>query len=172
MTLTFKQETETEQENQELKAKIRVLEAKRSDDARVIEKLESQIQETNHFVAVRPKMQQQIATLQQELSDKRRALADAEQVQADHENRITDMQEQLEMAMLDKEVAEERAEAAELEMETFKERVESLEVELESIREGGAGGDGDGEIDDAVRTSIAYSQLEKHNDRLKEALIK
>lgn len=169
-SLSCKQETETEQENQELKAKIRVLEAKRADDARVIEKLESQIQETNHFVAVRPKMQQQIATLQQELSDKRRALADAEQVQADHENRITDVQEQLEMAMLDKEVAEERAEAAELEMEALKERVESLEVELESIREGGVGEDG-GEVD-PVRTSIAYNQLEKHNDRLKEALIK
>ena len=46
----------------------------------------------------------------------------------------------------------------------------SLEVELESIREGGVSGDG--EVDDAVRSSIAYNQLEKHNDRLKEALIK
>ena len=147
-----------------------MLEAKRTDDARVIEKLEQQLQDANHFVAVRPKMQQQIATLQQELSDKRRALADAEQVQADHEGRITDIQEQLEMAMLDKEVAEERAEAAELEMQSLQERVESLEVELESLHEGGVGGDG--EVDDAVRSSIAYSQLEKHNDRLKEALIK
>ena len=147
-----------------------MLEAKRSDDARVIEKLEAQLTDVNHFVAVRPKMQQQIASLQQELSDKRRALADSEQSQTDHESRITDVQEQLEMAMLDKEVAEERAETAELEMQSLQERVENLEIELETLREGGA--EAGGEVDEGVRTSVAYAQLEKHNDRLKEALIR
>ncbi|KAL5533874.1 hypothetical protein ACEPAG_334 [Sanghuangporus baumii] len=164
------QQAETEQENQELKAKIRVLEAKRADDARVIEKLESQLSEVNHFVALRPKLQQKLANLQQELIANRRALADAEQVQTLGESRLLDAQEQLELAMLDKEVAEERAESAELELQSLQERVESLEVELESLREG-HGVDG-GEVDDSVKSSLAYAQLEKHNDRLREALIR
>ncbi|KAL5535863.1 hypothetical protein ACEPAF_3957 [Sanghuangporus sanghuang] len=164
------QQAETEQENQELKAKIRVLEAKRADDARVIEKLESQLSEVNHFVALRPKLQQKLANLQQELIANRRALADAEQVQTLSETRLLDAQEQLELAMLDKEVAEERAESAELELQSLKERVESLEVELESLREG-HGVDG-GEVDDSVKSSLAHAQLEKHNDRLREALIR
>ncbi|EJD03547.1 dynactin [Fomitiporia mediterranea MF3/22] len=159
---------ESEQEIQEIKAKIRVLEAKRSDDARVIEKLESQLSEVNHFVALRPKLQQKLATLQQELIANRRALADAEQVQTLGESRLLDAQEQLELAMLDKEVAEERAETAELELVSLQERVESLEVELETLRGGGQGG----EVDDSVKSSLAYAQLEKHNDRLKEALIR
>ena len=164
------QQDEMEQENQELKAKIRVLEAKRSDDTRVIEKLESQLSEVNHFVALRPKLQQKLANLQQELIANRRALADAEQVQSLSETRLLDAQEQLELAMLDKEVAEERAESAELELQSLQERVESLEVELESVREG-RGADG-GEVDDSVKSSLAYTQLEKHNDRLREALIR
>ncbi|KAI5121836.1 hypothetical protein M0805_003270 [Coniferiporia weirii] len=161
--------TEIEQESQELRAKIRVLEAKRSDDARVIEKLESQIAEVNHFVALRPKLQQKLATLQQEIISNRRALADSEQVQALNENRMLDAQEQLEMAMLDKEVAEERAEAAEMELQSLQEKVEGMEVELESLREGRDGG---GEVNDAVKSSLAYNQLEKQNDRLKEALLR
>ncbi|KAL5476529.1 hypothetical protein ACEPAI_3386 [Sanghuangporus weigelae] len=166
------QQAETEQEIQELKAKIRVLEAKRADDARVIEKLESQLSEVDHFVALRPKLQQKLANLQQELIANRRALADAEQVQILSESRLLDAQEQLELAMLDKEVAEERAESgsAELELQSLQERVESLEVELESLREG-HGVDG-GEVDDSVKPSLAYAQLEKHNDRLCEALVR
>lgn len=162
-------EKESEQELQELKAKIRVLEAKRTDDARVIEKLESQLNDVNEFVAVRPKLQQKLLSLQQELIANRRALADAEQIQSASENRLLDAQEQLEMVMLDKEVAEERAEAAESELQTLQERLESVEVELETLKEGGGPG---GVVNDSVRESIAINQLEKHNDRLREALVR
>lgn len=145
------------------------MDAKRIDDSREIEKLEAQLAEVNHFVAMRPKLQQKIATLQQELTDTKRSLADTEQTQAEHDNRTQDLQEQLEMAMLDKEVAEERAEAAEQELQELQERQENLELELETLKEGGAM---IGEGDDAIKSSLVYSQLEKHNDRLKEALIK
>lgn len=75
------------------------------------------------------------------------------------------------MTMLDKEVAEERAEAAEAELEILQERLATVEVELESLQEGGAGAvGGDGET--SGKQSLAYTQLEKHNDRLKEALIR
>ena len=146
-----------------------MLEAKRSDDARVIEKLESQLNDVNEFVAVRPKLQQKLLSLQQELIANRRALADAEQMQQANENRLLDSQEQLEMVMLDKEVAEERAEAAEADVQLLQEKLESVEVELETLKEGGGAG---GTVDDSVRASIAYNQLEKHNDRLKEALVR
>lgn len=169
LTSSKKQQADDEQEIQELKAKIRVLEAKRSDDSREIEKLESQLAEVNHFVALRPKLQQKLATLQQELIANRRALADAEQIQKQNESRVIDVQEQLEMAMLDKEVAEERAEGAEQELESLQDMVSSLEVEIESLREGG-GAQGT-EVDDSAKSSLAYIQLEKHSERLKEALI-
>lgn len=55
---------------------------------------------------------------------------------------MLDAQEQLEMAMLDKEMAEERAETAEAELEELKERFAVAEVELKVLKEGGSMGDG------------------------------
>jgi dynactin 1 len=73
------------------------------------------------------------------------------------------------MAMLDKEVAEERAELAETELEEIKEKLAVLEVENGVLKGGGGTGEAS---DDTAKSSMAYIQLEKHNESLKEALIK
>jgi len=54
------------------------------------------------------------------------------------ESRLADVQEQLEMAMLDKEVSEEKAELAEAELEEIKEKLAVAEVEL-GVLKGGEG---------------------------------
>jgi len=73
------------------------------------------------------------------------------------------------MAMLDREVAEERAELAETELEEVKEKLAVLEVENGVLKAGGGTSESS---DDTAKSSMAYIQLEKHNERLKEALIK
>ena len=153
---------------QELRVKVRVLEARRADDARNIEKLETQLTEANSFVALRPKLQAKLNSLQQELVSTKRALSDAEQLSSLSENRLLDAQEQLEMAMLDKEVAEERTEALQSEIESLQERLASSEVELSTMRDGSTFDPNDS----PESLSLAYAQLERHNERLKEALIK
>ncbi|KAL0567021.1 hypothetical protein V5O48_014977, partial [Marasmius crinis-equi] len=118
-------------ELQELRAKIRVLEAKRADDAQHIRELETRLTDAEAFIAVKPKLQAKLTSQQTELIATRRELADAQQISQLSEGRILDAQEQLEMAMLDKEVAEERAEMAEAEVEELKEKLAIAEVELE-----------------------------------------
>ena len=67
-------------------------------------------------------------------------------------------------------MAEERCDALQQELDALKEKVEELTLDLEILRgekeeEGGGGA--------AVATSsVEYFQLEKHNERLKEALVK
>ena len=156
-------------ELQELRAKIRVLEAKRGDDARHIRELETRLSEAETFVALRPKLQAKLASLQKDLTESKRELADAQQLSQLSEGRILDAQEQLEMAMLDKEMAEERAEVAEADLEEVRERLAMVEVELDVLKEGGAP---EGGNENAVTSSLAYIQLEKQNERLKEALIR
>lgn len=124
-------------ELQELRAKTRVLEAKRADDARHIRELENRLSEAESFVALRPKLQAKLNQIQTELIATRRELADAQQLAQLSDNRGIDSQEQLEMAMLDKEVAEEKAELAQAELEEVKERFAQLEVELQVFKEGG-----------------------------------
>ncbi|KAF8644238.1 hypothetical protein AX16_008593 [Volvariella volvacea WC 439] len=160
---------EDEQEIQELRAKIRVLETRRADDARHVRELETRLAEAEAFVALRPKLQAKLNSQQTELLDTRRELADAQQLAQLNSNRMLDMQEQLELAMLDKEVAEERAENAEAQLEEEKERAANLEVELNVLK---SGGDVNGTAGGSGKDTLAYMQLEKQNERLKEALIR
>ena len=146
-----------------------MLEAKRADDSRHVRELETRLNEAETFVALRPKLQAKLNSLQTDLIATRRELADAQQLSQLHDSRVVDSQEQMEMAMLDKEMAEERAEAAEAELEEVKERLAVVEVELQVVRDGGEGEPG-GEA--VVKQSLAYVQLEKQNQRLKEALIR
>jgi dynactin 1 len=173
-----------DEELQELRAKIRVLEIKRADDARHVKELETKLSEAETFVSLRPKLQAKLVQQQTELIEARRELADTRQLSELAEARNLDSLEQLEMAMLDREVAEERAEAAQTELEELKEKLAVVEVELEVIKEGACecrscfrvakltlfqameGGSSN------VASSLAYIQLEKQNARLKEALIR
>jgi dynactin 1 len=174
-----------DEELQELRAKVRVLEIKRADGARQVQELETKLNEAESFLFLRPKLQAKLVQQQTELIAARRELADAQQLSELTETRNLDALEQLEMTMLDKEVAEERAEAAESEIEELKEKLAVVEVELEVIKQGackyatlffrnqathsfGAAEGGDSN----VAGSLAYIQLEKQNARLKEALIR
>ena len=129
--------SQDDQELQELRAKVRVLEAKRTDDARHIRELESRLNEAETFISLRPKLQAKLNAQQTELIATRRELADAQQLSQLAESRVVDSQEQLEMAMLDKEVAEEKAELVEAELEEVKEKLAVLEVEIGVLKEGG-----------------------------------
>ena len=64
-------------ELQELRAKVRVFEIKRADDARHIHELETRLNEAESFVALRPKLQAKLNQLQTELIATKRELADA-----------------------------------------------------------------------------------------------
>jgi len=76
-----------------LRAKVRVLEAKRTDDARRIRELESRLGEAETFVSLRPNLQAKLNTQQTELIDTRRELADAQQLSQLSESRFVDSQE-------------------------------------------------------------------------------
>ena len=56
-----------EQDLQELRAKVRDLEAKCTDDARHVRELETRLSEAEFFVALCPKLQAKLNSLQTEL---------------------------------------------------------------------------------------------------------
>ncbi|CAE6345447.1 unnamed protein product [Rhizoctonia solani] len=155
-------------EEVELRAKLRVLETKRTEDARLIRELETKLADAEVFVSIRPKLQAKLQALQTELSQTKRELADQQAEMSTLDEKGVEASEQLEMVMLDKEVAEERAEAAELELESVKEKLAEMEIELQALKEGGTSEGGGVE----AKKSLDVLQLEKHNERLKEALIK
>ncbi|KAG8856780.1 hypothetical protein FRB96_006284 [Tulasnella sp. 330] len=162
-------------DSHELRVKLRVLETKRADDSRRIRELEGRLAEAEAFVSIRPKLQAKLQQLNAETLALKRTIADQTSQIASLERKNEEQSDQLEMAMLDREVAEERAEVAESELEGEREAKAELEVELEVWRRGKVTAEGGAaDSDDALdgRTEMAFHQLEKQNTRLKEALIR
>ena len=122
-----------EQELQELRAKIRALEAKRADDSQRIRELESRLTEAKNFVSLFPKLQN---LLQTNLIAMRHELADFQQLAQLAKAHIIDAQEQLEIVMLDKEVVGKRAELTDTELEDVRARAAIPEVENNVLKEG------------------------------------
>ncbi|KAG6369972.1 hypothetical protein JVT61DRAFT_12607 [Boletus reticuloceps] len=125
-------------ELQELRARIRVMEAKQGDDAHQIRELETRLSEAESFLA--------------QPSD----------------NRGIDTQEQSEMAMLDKEVAEEKAELAQAlaELEEVREKLAQMEVELQVLKDGC----NQGPVTTLIKLSNAKMQIDDPTAQLDDAL--
>lgn len=95
--------------------------------------------------------------------------------------KVIDIDDQLKLAMLDKEVAEEKSEALDEELSEWKERVEELGIEIEILKEERSLVHDNTPDSHPSRNSktlgnsdlgLEIAQLSKQNERLKEALIK
>uniref|UniRef100_A0A3P9NMI2 Dynactin subunit 1 n=1 Tax=Poecilia reticulata TaxID=8081 RepID=A0A3P9NMI2_POERE len=112
-------------------------------------------------------MQEQQAELQKQLKEAKREAKEAMEAKERYMEEMSDTADAIEMATLDKEMAEERAESLQLEVDSLKERVEELTMDLEilkhEIEEKGS---------DGAASSYHVKQLEEQNSRLKEALVR
>jgi len=154
----------------QLKTKLRVIEKKRLEDREKIKGLDKIQGERDRFEAIIQKLQTKYHPQQQENSDLKRLLKEAEvrlesleSLQAEHES-------VLELATLDREMAEEKAELFRDEAAASRTKIEELELELEVLK-----ADND-ELEKGMspeeRTSAGWLQMERNNERLREALIR
>ncbi|WOO77325.1 Dynactin, isoform [Vanrija pseudolonga] len=156
----------------DFKIKVRLLESRRTEDQERIKTLEKKATDADQLQAIRAKLQTKFQEQQSVLVNAQRVARDLQSDNARLESRAAEALDQLEMATLDREVAEEKAEAAEADNERLAERIAELELEVALVKEENA------EYEKPVlglegeRSSLAYVQLEKHNERLKEALIR
>ncbi|KAJ4492110.1 dynein associated protein-domain-containing protein [Lentinula edodes] len=161
-----------------LLTKIRVLETNRTLDTLQIQSLESKLAESSSFLSLRPKLQAKLQSQQTELTSLKQEINELKAQVKVWEERKEVVEGELEMCMLDKEMAEERAEIAVGELEAVKERLAEVEVEVEVLREEKELWEleNDGEIKPEGKqkdtNTLAYVQLEKQNERLKEALLR
>lgn len=109
--------------------------------------------------------------VQQENGSLKRSKRELESVRGDFEGKETELMDQLEMAALDREVAEEKAETLMTELADMKELVETLKIEVEVLKEENAVYDSPVEPGEE-HSKMAFIQLEKRSERLAEALFK
>ncbi|EER29183.1 CAP-Gly domain containing protein [Coccidioides posadasii C735 delta SOWgp] len=157
-------------ELEDLKAKLRVMEKKRAEDREKMQLLETIQAEKEKYEGIIQKLQAKYQPQQQEIAHLRRQLKEAESRVEEIERLQAEHESILEMAALDREMAEEVAEAIKAEYEALKMRTEELELEVEVLREENQ------ELGQVTspeeRSSQGWLQMERTNERLREALIR
>jgi dynactin 1 len=162
--------TAASREIEDLKTKLRLMDKKRMEDRDKLKALEKIQTERDKFESIIQKLQTKYQPQQQEITELRKQLKEAaarfeevESIQAEHD--IV-----LEMATLDREMAEETAEVLKTELEALKQKTEELELEVEVLREENA--ELGGEMSPEEKTSQGWLQMERNNERLREALMR
>ncbi|OAK98207.1 hypothetical protein IQ06DRAFT_295568 [Phaeosphaeriaceae sp. SRC1lsM3a] len=152
-----------------LQTKIRHLEKQHGEDQELVKELSQAKDERDRFHGIIQKLQSKCQTLHQESSDNK---AQLQQLQSDHDKLSRTHQEhetEWELALLDKEMAEERAEQAESELETLRSKLEERDMELDILREEATLFTTDMSEDE--KQEAGYYRLQHENDRLRHALI-
>ncbi|KAH7015318.1 dynein associated protein-domain-containing protein [Ilyonectria destructans] len=162
--------TAASREIEDLKAKLKVLERKRTEDRDKVKQLEKVQGERDKFEGIIQKLQLKYQPQQQENNELRKMLKEAEQrlesieeIQAEHDTA-------LELATLDREMAEETAEVLKVELEALQEKTTELDLEVDILREENE--EYSKGMSPEERASAGWLQMERTNERLREALLR
>ena len=155
---------------EEYEAKVRILERKRLEDRERFKDLEKAQTERDRFEGIIQKLQAKLQPQQQEIAELRRQIRDGEAKYQALEEQQAENDSINEMATLDREVAEENAETLKLELDSLRQRHEELELEVEVLREENQ--ELGKEMSPEEKTSQGWLQMERTNERLREALMR
>jgi dynactin 1 len=155
-----------------LKSKLKVMERKRLNDREKILEMQEDNKKSIKLENIVKRLQLKLTPMHEEIQSLRAKVKEleAENIKLSDDYHKND--DAIEMAALDREMAEERSETLALELEALKKKFEDLELECEILREensllsseereGASGGD-----------SGAVLRLEKRNEQLEAALVK
>ncbi|KAI0472281.1 dynactin [Xylaria cf. heliscus] len=157
-------------ENEDLKTKLKILERKRTEDRDRLKEMERIQEQRDKFESINKKIEGKFQTTVQENVGLRKQLKEAEE----RLNQVEELQAEhdsvMELATLDREMAEETAEVLKVELEALKQKAEELELEVEILREENT--EYSQGMSPEERASTGWLQMERNNERLREALIR
>ncbi|CAN9509456.1 unnamed protein product [Ophioblennius macclurei] len=162
-----KEEESMRAQVKDLEEKLETLKMKRTEDKAKLKELEKHKIQLEQLQEWKTKMQEQQAELQKQLKEAKKEAREAHESKDRYMEEMSDTADAIEMATLDKEMAEERAESLQVEVDSLKERVEELSMDLEILRHEISEKGSDG-----AASSYQVKQLEEQNGRLKEALVR
>ncbi|KAF2090125.1 dynactin, partial [Saccharata proteae CBS 121410] len=155
---------------QERDTKIRTLQQQFDDAKERLKDHDALQQECDRYKSITQKLQAKIQPQYQEILELRRLLKESEEKLGEIETIQAEHDEIMELATLDREMAEEQAEAYKAELETVKTKLEEVELEREILaaenEELGR------DISPEEKTSQGWVQLDRENNRLREALLR
>lgn len=162
--------TAASREIEDLKTKLRMMEKKRMEDREKLKALEKIQGERDKFEGIIQKLQAKYQPQQQEIINLRKQLKEAEASFEAVEVEQAEHDTVLEMATLDREMAEETAESLKTELDALRQKYEEVELEVEILREENQ--ELGKEMSPEEKTSQGWIQMERSNERLREALMR
>ncbi|XP_014675205.1 PREDICTED: dynactin subunit 1-like [Priapulus caudatus] len=154
-------------EIKDLNEKMETLKIKRTEDKNKLKEFEKVKIQMQQLVEYKTKMQEAHAELNRQLQNAKKEAKDAVEARDRHADEMADGAEALELAALDKEMAEEKSEQLQAEVDQLKEKLEEVTLDYEIMKQ---------EISDqgkdSVATSYQVTQMGQQMERLKEALVK
>lgn len=175
---------EMENRNQQIKdlgEKLETLKIKRQQDKELLKECDKIKIQLEHMIEFKAKIMDSHAALQRDLHRSKQETKDAIEAKENHADEVADLAEAVEMATLDKEMAEEKAETLQLELEVCREKLEEVTLDLKILKTemqerttgggGGASGATTGGTEEAMST-FEMKQLQQQNARLRETLVR
>ncbi len=124
----------TKEEVIDLKEKLETIKVKRAKDQEKIKEFEKLRIQHEQLLEFKSRIMESQGALQKELQKARHEAKEAIEAKEAHAEEMTELAETVEMATLDKEMAEERAETLQIELDAAKEKVEELTLDLDIIK--------------------------------------
>jgi len=155
---------------QELEAKIRILEKKIALNREKNKELDQLKEERGRYDPAIQKLQAKCQALSKENSDIREQYRESA-MQLEHiEGFQAEYESMMEMAELDREMADEKADAYKAELDALQGRLEELELENEILK--GENEELSKDMSPEERSSQGWMQMDRENERLREALLR
>lgn len=155
-------------ESEQYKAKIRTLERKILEQQEQVKAADTLKTGKEKLETVLQALQNKLRTTIQAKAELQTRCEEAEAKAANLDSRDGEHESELEMAALDKEMAEERASIISDELEALKAKHEELELEVEVLRE--ENNELSSVLSPEDKANAGWLQMERERDRLKEAL--
>jgi len=150
--------------------KVETLKVKRAQDKEKMKDYEKLVIHNEQLLEFKSRIMEAQNQLQKEVQKARHEAKEAVEAKEQHAEEMSELSETVEMATLDKEMAEEKAEALQLELDACKERIEELTLDLDIIKaEIGDGGKSGGEPGSV--TQFELKALQAQNEKLRETLV-
>ncbi|RMZ78535.1 hypothetical protein DV737_g3832, partial [Chaetothyriales sp. CBS 132003] len=169
---TVESRTADRREVETLKAKIRTLEKKAVESRDRLKAVDALQAEKDRFGAIIQTLQKKLKANSDDMAGLRAKYDEAEQ-RASQASATPDVgaewESRLELANIDREMAEEKAAMHEAELAALKARHEEVELEMELLREENR--ELAGTMSPEERSSAGWIQLEKETERLRHALL-
>merc|ERR1719357_1033768 len=159
------------EEIKDLGEKVDTLKVKRAQDQQKLKEMEKMVLQNEQLMEFKSRIMEAQSALQKEVQKAKHEAKEAIDAKEQHAEEMSELSETVEMATLDKEMAEEKAEALQLELEAAREKIEELTLDLDIIKteigEGGGGGAGS----DGGVTQFELKALQAQNEKLRETLV-